>query len=496
LTVEPAVADVVIVGGGLAGLYGVLHLPREWEVIVVDKASSSSSGSSPLAQGGMAVAVGPDDSPDLHARDTIRAGAHACAHAAVELLAHRAPDELATLRQLGCRFDQVEDGSLHLNLEGGQSVARSVHAADATGREIMRVVLERARDRATRMVGCVTRLLSDNDRCVGVVVSRPDGPAVVLARAVLLAAGGCGALFEATTNVAASTGDGVALAFEAGAAVSDLELVQFHPTVLASGGHQRVLLTEALRGDGAIVVDDKGRRFLFDAHPKGELAPRDVVARAVAARGGAWLDARPLGGDRIREHFPNVYDAALSAGFDLTAEPVPVMPAAHYMLGGVATDLDGRTSIPGLFAAGECAATGVHGANRMAGNSLAEAVVFGRLAALAAVAEDLPRPARVSVPAPVPAEGDDPSSSWQRLRSALSRGAGLVRSVESLEETWRVAAEIAEEARGDELRLAATTASLICRSALARDESRGVHYRADAPAPEESWNGAHVTLRK
>jgi L-aspartate oxidase len=487
-------ADAVIVGGGLAGLWAALHLPGEWDVLVVDKGKGPDLGSSPWAQGGMAVAVGVHDSPELHANDTLRAGAGLCDLAAVNVLVEEAPGALEELVSLGCVFDR-DDGTFDLNREGGQSVARSVHAADATGREIMHVVVDEARKRARRFVGTATELLVAGGRSAGVRVSTQHGGVDVVARATLLAVGGCGALYEATTNPPTASGDGLGLAYMAGAELSDCEFVQFHPTALATGGLRRVLLTEALRGEGAIVVDADGKRFLFDVHPDGELAPRDVVARAIAQAGRAFLDTRPIGSDRVRERFPNIAAAVSEAGFDLAEDLIPIAPAAHYFLGGVTTDVWARTTLPGLYAAGECAATHVHGANRMAGNSLAEAVVFGRRAALAMRDDDLSEPKTPHVE-----EVEEPAvrtitvEGWARLREAMSIGAGLVRSRASLERAETVADEIASSSSG-ELRSAAIAARLICASGRERDESRGVHFRSDAPEPRPQWDGTHVAMR-
>ena len=491
-------ADAVIVGGGLAGLWAALHLPDEWDVLVIDKGTGPDLGSSPWAQGGMAVAVGPHDSPELHANDTLRAGAGACSLEAVMVLVQEGPEALRELERLGCRFDRASDGSLDLNREGGQSVARSVHATDATGREIMRVVVAEARKRARRFVGTARQLLVEGGagadrRCAGVRVETQHGDVDVLAPATLLAVGGCGALFEATTNPITATGDGLALAWDAGAEVSDCEFVQFHPTALAVGGLRRVLLTEALRGEGAIVVDRDGKRFLFDAHPDGELAPRDVVARAIAERGEVYLDARPIGEAHVRERFPNICTAVNEAGLDLATELIPIAPAAHYFLGGVSTDIWGRATLAGLYAAGECAATRVHGANRMAGNSLTEAVVFGRRAAHAMVTDSLDAPPVVDVEDERSFVRTMNPDDWTNLRHAMSSGAGLVRSRVGLEGAERTASAIAAQTSGD-LRAAAIAARLVCASALRRDESRGVHFRSDAPEPAEAWDGRHVSM--
>ncbi len=487
-------ADAVIVGGGLAGLWAALHLPEDWDVLVVDKGTGPELGSSPWAQGGMAVAVAPDDSPELHASDTIRAGAGACRDEAVNVLVSEAPAALVELVALGCDFDRTPDGSFDLNREGGQSVARSVHATDATGREIMRVVVAEAQRRARRLVGSATRLLVDDGRCVGVSVATDHGEVDVVGRSTMLAVGGCGALFEATTNPEAATGDGLALAYLAGAEVADCEFVQFHPTALAVGGLRRVLLTEALRGEGAIVVDGSGKRFLLDVHPDGELAPRDVVARAIAERGEVYLDARPIGAHEVRRRFPHITEAVAKHGFDMTSEPIPVAPAAHYFLGGITTDVSGRTSLGGLYAAGECAAIGVHGANRMAGNSLAEAVVFGRRAAMAMAEGAETQP---SAPPLLDMDGVSvrvvDTAGWKVLREAMSSGASLIRDAGSLGRALETAERIAAAASGG-LSAAAVAASLICRSALARDESRGVHFRSDAPERKTEWDARHVTL--
>lgn len=493
-------ADAVIIGGGLAGLWAALHLPADWDVLVVDKGSGPDLGSSPWAQGGMAVPVGPHDSPELHCNDTLSAGKGACRLDAVSVLVGEAEHALHELEDLGCIFDRNDDGTFDLNHEGGQAVPRSVHAADATGREIMRVVVDEARRRARRLVGSATRLLIEDDRCLGVSVTTAQGEVDVVGRGTVLAVGGCGALYDATTNPISATGDGLALAWSAGAEVADCEFVQFHPTALATTDLRRVLLTEALRGEGAIVVDENGKRFLFDVHPDGELAPRDVVARAIAEHRPAFLDARPIGADRVRRRFPNISKAVEAAGYDLASEIVPIAPAAHYFLGGVATDVWGRSTVPGLYAAGECAATGVHGANRMAGNSLTEAVVFGRRCAMTIVTDDLGPP-----PTPRPYAYEDPredegvrligGDEWPELRSVMARGAGLIRTEDSLRAAANAFDEIA--VRGTPpLRAAAIAASLICRSALVRNESRGVHFRSDFPDADPAWEARHVTLNR
>jgi L-aspartate oxidase len=446
--------DLLVVGGGIAGLFAALCAAREGRVALVAKGSPLSS-SSWLAQGGIAAAVGSDDAPPLHAADTVRAGRGLCRPSAVRALTEEAPARIVDLADLGVEFDEG------LGLEGGHSRRRIVHAGGAaTGERVARVLAQRALEHPSIEVFHGERVVSlwrTGECCVGVVTERRR----VAARATLLATGGMAALWERTTNPVGSVGDGALLAYRAGAALADLELVQFHPTVLATNG---LLLTEALRGEGAILLDGDGRRFV------DELAPRDVVARAIAARGTALLDLRNL--DRSR--YPGLMGRIAEEGYDPAAKPVPVAPAAHYTMGGIVTGLDGRTDVPGLYAAGECACTGVHGANRLASNSLLECLVFSRRAALAALrSEELP-PKLTSPPDPAPLPEATPE-----LRSALWRHAGLVRDPAGLE---RLRASRHPLAR------------LIAEGALLRAESRGGHYRIDHPA-EDPALAVHIVHR-
>jgi L-aspartate oxidase len=455
VTVAPRY-DLAIVGSGIAGLFAALCAAREGNVALVTKGSVTGSSSSWLAQGGVAAAVAGDDSPTLHAEDTLRAGRGLCRERAVRALAEEAPARVVDLVELGVAFDE------DLALEGGHSRRRVVHAGGAqTGREIARVLAERvlAHPRIELLHGAkALAVWRSDDRCAGVVTDRD----AVRARATLLATGGMAALWERTTNPAGSVGEGILLAYRAGAAVADLELVQFHPTVLASSG---LLLSEALRGEGAVLVDRAGRPFVDG------LAPRDVVARAIGERGTALLDLRPV--DRSR--YPGLMARIAAEGFDPAAEPIPVAPAAHYTMGGVVTDLDGRTELAGLYAAGECACTGVHGANRLASNSLLECLVFGRRAALAAGAEpELPGRLRPPPdPEPLPAV-------TSRQRHALWTGAGLVRDAAGL---------LPLRSAGHPL------ARLVAESALARRESRGGHFRADFPAEDDAFR-VHIVHRR
>ena len=501
-------ADVIVVGAGAAGLCTALHLPAGTGVCVVEKAGRG-RGASPWAQGGVAAAFGPEDSPALHARDTIAvAGGHAD-RLAVEVLCEEAPDAVMELVELGCPLDRTPDGDLDLALEGGQTVPRSAHAGDATGAAIMDTLRRRTQHRTERIEGRCLGLRIAEGCCSGVWVWTAEGIVGISAPVTVVATGGLGGIFASTTNPAGATGTGPAVAWEAGAAVADLEFVQFHPTVLAAGSAldrpdrgarpERLLLTEALRGAGAHVVDADGRRFLFDHHPAGELAPRDVVARALAAT-PAWLDCRHLG-PRLERAFEVVTLGCREAGFDPRRDLLPVEPAAHYSIGGIRVDLDGRSSVPGLFAVGECACTGVHGANRLAGNSLAEALVFGRRAARAIGAPAPEKHPADLAPPEVTGGRQDLGGAWRGLRVACSAALGIERDAAGLQTLDRALQPLAEgpvpaDPERATLRAAAICARLVARGALLRTESRGVHWRSDHPAPDPSWEGVRLNLSR
>jgi Aspartate oxidase len=405
------------------------------------------------------------------------------------------------LTELGCDFARNEDGSLHLAREGGQSVARSAHSEDATGAAIMTTLRDRAQDRVTRIEGSCLQLCVVGGRCTGGWVLTEDGLVEVAARSTVLATGGIGALFTSTTNPPGATGDGHVLAWEAGAGLADIEFVQFHPTALALGGsHQRLLLTEALRGAGAHVVDSEGRRFLFEHHSDGELAPRDVVARAIASR-HSWLDCRHIGPDLLEKEFPTVLEGVRNHGLDLTKDLIPVQPAAHYFMGGIETDLDGRSSIPRLYAIGECSNTGVHGANRLAGNSLAEALVFGRRAAKAIAGQRMGPTKGLAAAPPLQEVDIDVDSAWDRLREVCSDALGIQRDPKVMASVASALEDLAilpltGSTRAAELRAGAILVRLMARVALLRTESRGGHHRTDYPDPDPDWAGVRLRVSR
>lgn len=487
----------LVVGTGVAGLWTAWRLASEGhDVLLVTKATLQDSNTA-WAQGGIAVAMDQGDSPALHAADTIAASDGLADPLAVEVLVNEGPDRVRELLELGAAFDRDADGELRFGLEAAHSRPRIIHAeGDRTGAALVEVLsrVVRSDPRITLHEGVTARrLVRHGDRVVGaILLDRGGEPFAVSAPAVVLATGGVGQLFQVTTNPPVATADGWALAHSVGARLVDLEFLQYHPTALhLPGVNPAPLLTEALRGRGALLVNGRGERFMVGVHPDAELAPRDVVARAVAVRSfrnDAWLDARNIEG--VAQDFPGV--SALLARHDLALERdlIPVAPAMHYAMGGIQTDLAGRSTMAGLYAAGECASTGVHGANRLASNSLLEGLVFADRAGreIAADLEQVPRhPASMSPAATDLDSGVDSQPQalalLERMRSILTREAGVVRTEPGLAEAEIALADLRARApsgawhSADQLRVAA----LIARAARHRRESRGGHRRADFP---------------
>ncbi|MER7580015.1 L-aspartate oxidase [Kitasatospora sp. NPDC097691] len=525
-----ATTDVVVVGSGVAGLTVALNVRKAGlRAMVVTKAMLD-DGSTRWAQGGIAAALGEGDTPEQHLDDTLVAGAGLCDEEAVRTLVTEGPDAVRRLIAVGAAFDRGEDGEILLTREGGHHRRRIAHAGgDATGAEISRALVAAVRtDPDIELIehALVLDLLTDADgHAAGLTLhvmgeGQRDGVGAVRARAVVLATGGMGQVFSATTNPAVSTGDGVALALRAGAAVTDLEFVQFHPTVLWLGPEaegQQPLVSEAVRGEGAHLVDAAGTRFMLGQHELAELAPRDIVAKAITRRmqeQGAehmYLDGRHFGAEMWEQRFPTILASCRAHGIDPVTEPIPVAPAAHYASGGIRTDRHGRTSVPGLYACGEVACTGVHGANRLASNSLLEGLVFAERIAADLTgrhrAGELPErtvdvdAARAAHPVPLP-----PSESRADVQRLMSRGAGVLRSAASMADTAAglalisesAYAHVAEEKPADprvetwEAANLLLVATALVAAAAQREETRGCHWRQDFPERDDAHWRRHL----
>lgn len=505
--------DVLVLGSGIAGLTFALKAAQRARVAVMTKKRRADSNTN-YAQGGIAAVMSPADSEELHVQDTLSAGAGLCHEPAVRELVREGPERVRELMEWGARFTR-EHGRLSLGREGGHSRRRIVHARDLTGREIERALLQAVADHPNIDVcedHLALDLVADEDtdrrRCTGAVIydHRNREVTVVRARRTLLATGGFGRVYRHTTNPDIATGDGVAMAFRAGAPVANLEFVQFHPTALYPAEGQAVLISEAVRGEGAVLVTVDGRPIM-EAHPMGSLATRDIVAREIdrvlkeTGASHVLLDLSGIPESTARQRFPNILEACAAQGVDALREPVPVVPAAHYACGGVLTDQDGRTGLHGLYAAGEVACTGVHGANRLASNSLLEALVFSHRAAQCVLAELDGEPAEtpaVEVGVPGPLESDAWREIQAELRSLMWDDCGIVRSDARLEAAESRVGALRERARAlwvegpvdtdlAETRNLCDVAWLTVRSARTRKESRGLHFNLDHPARNERF---------
>lgn len=503
--------DVLIIGGGLAGLRAANEIAPHVSTLVVTKDKLAESNSQ-YAQGGIATVWDPEDRFEDHVQDTLTAGGALCDRDIVEMVVHEAPQRVEELIRWGTRFDS-HNGELLLGREGGHSHQRILHAlGDATGKEIMRAVIERTRGLSNVTIWERTftiDLLTHEGVCCGAVVS-VDGqsPTLVWAKQTILCSGGCGQVYRESTNPRVATGDGHAIAYRAGAEVRDMEFMQFHPTVLYLAGSARTLITEAIRGEGAYLVDTNGYRFMSDYDARLELAPRDIVSQAIVSQMEktqhpcVYLTMQHLDATYVRQRFPGIAKTCADFGIDIAKDRIPVRPGAHYMIGGVTVDANGRTSIPGLWAAGEVTSSGLHGANRLASNSLLEGLVFGAKTGEGAslVAESMPHTFQVL---PIsyqvtdsPLDPLDVTDIRNSLQSLMWRSVGVRRTGPKLEEAWQtihsygryVLSRQFHDVSGWELQNLLLVSGLITRAATIRSESRGVHLRTDYPAAnDEQW---------
>jgi L-aspartate oxidase len=522
--------DYIVLGSGVAGLRAAIELARDGRVAVLTKDRLDESNTE-YAQGGVAVAMSDDDEISLHFEDTLNAGAGLCDEKAVRTLVEEGPRYITELIEWGAQFDR-EGGALQFTREAAHSRRRILHAhGDSTGREIVRALIAHARKQSNIQLvahAATIGMIVEDGRCMGVRFIDPNESLLreMYARSTVLATGGAGQIFAQTTNPSIATGDGMAMAYAAGAVMCDMEFVQFHPTALALADAPRFLLTEALRGEGAILRNHQGEAFAGRYDDRGELAPRDIVARAIVAEmertGSRWmyLDLTHLKADFLRERFPKIFETCLRYGLDLTKDQLPVSPATHYVMGGVKTDTYGRTTLAGLYAAGEVACTGVHGANRLASNSLLEGLVFGARAGAAAIEDSFPRPQQRLVMTPqlrqrieilqmtklelrelvsqhhsesAPVEFD--LSEWRldprikkRVQDVMWRNVGLIRRAEDLRSAIEELAAMAGENVNERTRNFVTLGKLMAEAALWREESRGGHFRQDFPTrDDERW---------
>jgi len=507
--------DILVIGAGIAGLRAALAVPASQDVLVVTKTSLEQSNST-YAQGGIAGVLSPEDCFKNHIEDTVRAGGGLCHEDVVELVVREAPRQIQDLIQWGTKFD-LEEGHLALTREGGHSHRRIVHAlGDATGIEVMRAIIDRSRKTPNLTLWDDTftlDLLTHEGRCVGALVWRPrSGPLLIWAKQTILASGGTGMVYRETTNPSVATGDGMAAAFRAGAELRDMEFMQFHPTVLYVAGSSRHLISEAVRGEGAYLRDRNSHRFMLDVDERAELAPRDIVAQAIVRQmektrhPNVYLDLGHLDKQLVHRRFPGIEKMCRSFGIDITSDLIPIRPGAHYMVGGVTVDLAGRTTLPGLWAAGEVTSSGLHGANRLASNSLLEGLVFGDLCGQGASAEaaampDLFHAHPLESRFEPEREGAlDVADITNSLRSLMVRQMGVIRDQAGLDRAkddlrfWcrYVLSREFDAPTGWELQNLLTVARLMIHAAQARTESRGVHFRSDYPQRDDANWHKHI----
>jgi L-aspartate oxidase len=492
----------LVVGSGVAGLHTAWRASQHGDVLLTTKRSLFDSATA-YAQGGIAAALGAGDSSELHRRDTLAAGAALCDAAAVAVLVEEGPARVRELHTAGADFDLDPKGDFKLGREAAHSTNRIVHAhGDQTGAEVARTLIARVRDTERVRVLERTRILDlivDDGRCVGARASVAGRATEIIADATVFATGGCGQLFRYTTNPDVATGDGFAIAHRADATLSDMEFVQFHPTALDTPENPLALISEAVRGEGAILVNAAGDRFMVKRHKLAELAPRDVVARAIFAeqRGGkkVYLDARKIGRN-FAKRFPGILALCEARGIDPRKDLIPVTPAAHYMMGGIVTDLAGRSSLPRLYACGEVARTGVHGANRLASNSLLEGLVFAeRVARDMQLMTDLPSvPPKADWTVPILSDRGAAQVAAGQIRTVMWEHAGISRTARGLRECMARLDAIEDRLPegATEERNMVQTARLIAEAALLRKESRGGHFRSDFPRARSAWRGKHI----